>query len=211
MQSFDVMLSEAETSVIRIISLTGFMGCGKSSIGRKLSALLSCSLVDLDEYIESKEGRPITEIFKAGGEAAFRAIERSCLSEILSTGPASMLSQNDRKNDGRILVISLGGGTLTTPECAELVSERTTCIYLRATIDTLVQRLEKDYGNRPMLTGGQSGHDMESLRSRIEELIQKRSAVYEDTAHYIIDIDGRTDSDIVKEIVDMLQAFSRCR
>ncbi len=194
-----------------IISLTGFMGCGKSSIGRKLSALLSCSLVDLDEYIESKEGRPVTEIFKAGSEAAFRAIERSCLSEILSTGPAAMLSQNNRKHDGRILVISLGGGTLTTPECAELVSERTTCIYLRATIDTLVQRLEKDYGNRPMLASGQSGHDRESLRSRIEELIQKRSSVYEDTAHYIIDIDGRTDSDIVKEIVDMLQAFSRCR
>jgi shikimate kinase 2 len=193
------------------ISLTGFMGCGKSSIGRKLSALLSCSLVDLDEYIESKEGRPITEIFKAGGETAFRAIERSCLSEILSSGPAATLSQNDRKDDGRILVISLGGGTLTTPECAELVSEHTTCIYLRATIDTLVLRLEKDYGNRPMLASGQSGHDSSSLRARIEELIQKRSAVYEDTAHYIIDIDGRTDSDIVKEIVDMLQAFSRCR
>ena len=57
-----------------IISLTGFMGCGKSSVGRELARLLGWPLVDLDRYIEQKMGQRIAEIFDAGGEQRFRAI-----------------------------------------------------------------------------------------------------------------------------------------
>lgn len=237
MQSFDVMLSKAvidkvaeanakETSVIRIISLTGFMGCGKSSVGRELRTLLHCHFLDLDDYIESHESRKITEIFNDGGEASFRVIEQACLSEILSAGqsssasdsamwpttPRASLGRDDKKDDGSLLIISLGGGTLTTPECARLVSEYTTCIYLRATTDTLVRHLKKEYDSRPMLqpatsspsTGNHQAPDTDMLRARIKELMQKRAAIYESTAHHIVDIDGKSPADIANEITLLL-------
>lgn len=65
------------------ISLTGFMGCGKSSVGRRLSELLSCSFVDLDSVIEEREGRTIPEIFASDGETAFRQMEKEALEHIL--------------------------------------------------------------------------------------------------------------------------------
>ena len=66
-----------------IISLTGFMGCGKSSVGRKLSTLLSCSYVDLDSYIEETAGRTVPEIFASDGEAVFRKMELEALGTVI--------------------------------------------------------------------------------------------------------------------------------
>lgn len=126
----------------RIISLTGFMGSGKSSVGRELSALLSCPLVDLDSYIEEKEGRTIQEIFASDGEAAFRAMELSALQALFSPcGPGLPY-----------MILALGGGTLTTAQCADLIRRHTYCIYLRAGIDTLVRNLRNDTAGRPMLS-----------------------------------------------------------
>ncbi len=67
-----------------IISLTGMMGCGKSSVGRELAAQLGCPFIDLDSYIEKSEGRAIPEIFREKGEAHFRTLELSALREVLS-------------------------------------------------------------------------------------------------------------------------------
>ena len=66
------------------VSLTGFMGCGKSSVGRELAALLSCSFIDLDAYIEKKTGMSIPEIFSEKGEQGFRLAEKDALKEVLS-------------------------------------------------------------------------------------------------------------------------------
>ena len=75
-----------------VISLTGFMGCGKSSVGRRLSELLCCPFMDLDDVIEERSGRRIPEIFESDGEAVFRRIELETLREIISqnvmTGPS---------------------------------------------------------------------------------------------------------------------------
>ena len=68
-----------------IISLTGFMGCGKSSVGRKLSELLCCSFMDLDDVIVERAGRSIPEIFETDGEAAFRQMEREVLRDIITS------------------------------------------------------------------------------------------------------------------------------
>ena len=103
-----------------MISLTGFMGCGKSSVGRKLSALLSCPYADLDSIIEESQGRSVPEIFASDGEAGFRRLEYKLLDEYLSL-PVSG-------------VLSLGGGTVMSPECAGIVHTKTTCIYLRASV-----------------------------------------------------------------------------
>ena len=84
-----------------------------------------------------------------------------------------------------------------TPKCAEIVHEQTLCIYLKASIETLLVHLEGQTDNRPMLSG-------ESLRSRIENLMALRSATYEKTAHIIIDTDGKSIEAIASEIKGLI-------
>lgn len=158
------------------ITLNGFMGCGKSSVGKALAALLSCPLTDLDTFIEDREGRSIPEIFSSEGEKYFRKIEQEALREVIFG--------KEKPAEGATEILSLGGGTVTTGECALLVKRHTYCIYLRAGIDTLVHNLEKDSAGRPMLNCGTG-----SLRGRIEELMEKRSAIYENVASSVIDIE----------------------
>ena len=193
------------------------MGSGKSSVGRKLSELLCCPFVDLDAEIEARAGRSIADIFASDGEAEFRRIEKETLSEVLrgwgegmpgqslpsqATGlslcwqrgsTVSVLSAAGTANCDNI-IIALGGGAVMTPECAELVRKKTHCIYLRATVDTLVSHLENESARRPMLQGT-------SLRARIEELMSLRSATYEATAHDVIDTDGRTVEEIATALL----------
>lgn len=178
-----------------VISLNGFMGCGKSSIGRLLSERMGWELVDLDQLIEERTGRKIPEIFAADGETGFRAAEKDALEMVLGLA-AGTESDGDSFRDARIpeladMVLSLGGGTVTTPECAAMVRERSFCIYLRASVDTLVKNLHADFESRPMLSrhGGQPS-GTEALRSRIEELMAIRKDIYESCAHLIIDIDS---------------------
>ena len=162
-----------------IISLTGFMGCGKSSVGRELSRLLCCPFMDLDDVIEERAGRSIPEIFATDGETVFRQMELEALQATTST-------------EG-MLVLALGGGTVMTPKCAEIIHERTMCIYMKAGIDTLVSHLEGEAEGRPMLKG-------DSLRSRIMELMDLRADTYEKTAHIIIDTDGKSIEALASEI-----------
>lgn len=192
------------------------MGCGKSSIGRELSALLGCPAVDLDEVVQRRVAREIHEIFEAEGEDGFRRRELEALREVLG-------ADNGMGN----MILALGGGTLTTPECATLVHEKTVCIYLRAEIGTLVENLEEDgIANRPMLSGTRSQNSEHSpigtespqqensqhngelhaidLRERITELMNARTRSYEDTAHYIIDIDGETPQETARRIAGLL-------
>lgn len=120
--------------------MIGFMGCGKSSVGKELAALLpECRLIDLDTYIEEKQGMSIPEIFNEYGEAAFRRMEREALEEIFSD------TERPRA------VISLGGGTVTSEECRRLIRQNTECFYLRATTETLLDNLEGHSAGRPML------------------------------------------------------------
>lgn len=169
-----------------VISLCGFMGCGKSSVGRILSERLACRFVDLDELIERRAGRTIAEIFGTEGEAGFRMMERDALEDVLSgqTGTGIKPEAN------ALLLLSLGGGTVTTPECAAMVREKTFCIYLRAGIGTLLRNLRQDSGSRPMLHQDSTGAS--SLDDRIRELIQARKSIYEDCAGMTVDMDGLT-------------------
>ena len=84
-----------------------------------------------------------------------------------------------------------------TPECAELVRDNTLCIYLRASLETLVAHLESEASARPLLSGT-------NLRDRISELMILRSSTYEKTAHVIIDIDGRSIDSIAQEITQRI-------
>jgi len=188
-----------------IISLTGFMGCGKSSVGRRLSQLLCCPFIDLDSVIEERTGRSIPEIFASDGEAAFRKMELDTLRNIL-------------EEVGRQTVLSLGGGTVMTPECAGLVREKTTCIYLRASVDTLADRLSAEAEGRPLLTShikenpvachvGRPQEDETSssrIRSRIETLMSMRSSTYEGVATHIIDTGSHSIDTLARSIQSMI-------
>ena len=180
-----------------IYTLTGFMGCGKSSIGREV-AKLAADFIDLDDAIVEREGRSIPEIFAAGGEAGFRKIERETLAVLL-----------EEAGTGRHLLLSLGGGTLTDEGSRALVRGHCRCIYLRASIDTLVENLSEggETDSRPMLAGAMSGAaDAEArkqaLRERIAAMMAVRGPIYEAASDHIIDIDGRSYDDIAREIMD---------
>lgn len=134
------------------------MGCGKSSVGKILASLLpECRLIDLDTYIEEKQGKNIPEIFNEYGEAAFRRMEREALEEIFS----------DKSRPRAIL--SLGGGTVTSEQCRQLIRQHTDCFYLRATTDTLLDNLEGHSDGRPMLNPVQPARFDASTSSATDE------------------------------------------
>ena len=170
------------------VSLTGFMGCGKSSIGKLFCRISNWDFIDLDEMIEKRRGQSVKEIFAEGGEKLFREVELETLKSVLE----------DRDNGTGRTVLSLGGGTLTTPEAASLIGGKTVCIYLRANTETLVDNLYKYPGERPML--GDSQSDRDSLRAKIEEMMSRRAAIYEAAADWTIDIDGKSYPAIAVEI-----------
>ena len=192
------------------------MGCGKSSVGRCLSELLCCPFIDLDEAICDRAGKSIPEIFASEGETEFRRLEAETLRSILTPSDAvrtekqslplqamgpSLCGQRGSTVSPSLqhrMVIALGGGTVMTPECSEIVKERSVCIYLKASIDTLVRHLETEASGRPMLQG-------DSLRSRIEELMNLRSKTYETIAHITIETDGKSIDAIAEEIVNRLK------
>lgn len=174
------------------ITLAGFMGCGKSSIGRVLSNLLGCEFIDLDHWIETGYGRNIREIFAENGEAEFRRLETEALSEIFS----------HRTSESGTLVLSLGGGTLTADGAAQLILDNSVCIYLRAGISTLCDNLTAFPGERPMMNGAKGA---EEITVRIKELMDKRSSLYEEAADYILDIDGKDYADVAEEIKTLIR------
>ena len=243
-----------------IISLTGFMGCGKSSVGKYLSALLGCPFSDLDAAIVERIGCTIPEFFARHGEAAFRTLESVVLSDVLAaslagqplTGhslpghtpspltpgneeicrstaghtPSPLTPGNEgicRSGRGGVsggtapaisAVLALGGGTVMTPDCAHMVQERTRCIYLRASLDTLIERLRNEAAGRPMLRTRTPDPGTEpcptpadadiALRERISSLLAQRSATYESVAHHIIDVDGLSVEDVARSILSTI-------
>lgn len=217
-----------------IITLTGMMGCGKSSVGRELSRLLSLPFVDLDDYIEEREGRSIRDIFESEGEASFRKMELEALTEILFQKSASEPNQ-DAGEPGedspqtdypqtKDMILALGGGTLATPECAELVAEHTFCIYLKTSADELFRRLESESATRPMLNSNTATSDAahrnvpirssegtpqdssdthrQQLHQRITQLLSQREPIYEKTARRTIATDGLSISQIAAAITN---------
>ena len=195
------------------------MGCGKSSVGRRLSALLCWSYADLDAIIEKAAGRTIPEIFTSEGEATFRQMELDALKDLVSDhadamGPSlcgqrgsTVSDTSPETSEPGNMILSLGGGTIMTPECAELVHGHTLCIYLRASVETLVKHLEGEAEGRPMLAAGgdEDTSPSDALRKRISELMALRSATYEKTAHIIIDTDGKSIDMISDEILNKIR------
>ncbi len=159
------------------ISLTGFMGCGKSSTGRALAERLGARFVDLDAEIVARGGRSIPEIFTEGGEAAFRAIELETLRAVLDEADAA----------GGDTVLALGGGTLTVPQAREIIFARTRCVWLRTRLETIRERLGEADASRPLFA------DAETLYAARRDI----SAL----APYAVDTDGLSPDEVAGKIL----------
>lgn len=177
-----------------VISLAGFMGCGKSTVGSILSGRLGVSFYDLDSLIEQSAGITIPEIFASQGEEAFRQMEARTLEAFLKSAAHQSA------------VLSLGGGTLTTERCRQLLQGRSICIYLKASEDTLVRNLTGQAEGRPMLEGAR---DETALRERIRSLMARRSSIYEAAATHIISVDNLQPEAIAEAICGMDSRSSR--
>lgn len=165
-----------------IISLTGFMGCGKSTVGALLARRLGVPFLDLDTLICDREGRSIPGIFASEGEAGFRRIEQECLEEVVAQYADA---------PGK-LVLALGGGTVTTPACATLVRERTFCVWLEASAEELRRNLAGDE-TRPML----KNHDFETL-------LRARTPLYAGVSASIVPIDGFNYEELAHKIEQII-------
>ena len=160
-----------------LITLTGFMGSGKTTVGRMLADALGCPFMDLDDLIVKKAGKSIPDLFAQDGEPAFRQLE------------ARLLKLTVEKYAENTAVLSLGGGAVMTPASAALVHGKTVCIYLRASLETLLQRLEGESAGRPLAD--------DAMASRLAA----RTPIYEETAHVTLDTDGLSPDEVVDEII----------
>ncbi len=163
------------------VVLTGFMGTGKTTIGRVLAERLGYDFVDTDAIIVDRHG-PITEIFAEHGEDHFRALERELAAELA-------------ERDG--LVVSTGGRMLVDPVNADVFERRHVVVALTATPDTIFLRVGGDRAadTRPMLAGG-------DVRARIAELLAERTAAY--ARFHQVATDDRWPNQIADEIVALV-------
>ncbi|MDH4246904.1 MAG: shikimate kinase [Deltaproteobacteria bacterium] len=159
------------------VVMVGFMGSGKTAIGRRLAQRLGYRFLDTDHYIESELGRTINDIFAQEGEAYFRQLE---------TALAVRLSRLTNH------VISTGGGMVATPGNMELLRQAGTVVFLNADVEEILQRLERDT-KRPML----KGHD---LRERTTRLLEERMPFYLQS-HWVIPTHGKSVNRVAGEII----------
>jgi shikimate kinase len=168
---------------VRAIFLVGFMGAGKTTVGRALSEFMGWRFEDLDDRIRAREGRSIPEIFARSGEAAFRRSELAALQDLLQEvryGPPT--------------VAALGGGAFAQQEVLNLLEESgNITIFLDASIDELWQRCSADGVERPLLRH----------RSEFEQLYQKRRPYYL-RARVRVETGSRAIQNIVEEITGAL-------
>ncbi len=160
-----------------LITLTGFMGSGKSSVGRIVADALGCPFLDLDELIVQKAGRSIPDIFATDGEAAFRRLEKQ------------LLEQTVKKYAESTAVLALGGGTVTVPGAVQLLQEKTLCIYLQASLETLLKHLEGQTEGRPLAD--------EQMSRRLLD----RNPLYRQAAQITLETDGLSPEEIADEII----------
>ena len=175
-QVYEVLEKNARNNTV----LTGFMGCGKSTVGKSLAKATGRDFLDVDKYIVDKAGCSISRIFAEHGEEYFRALETEALNEIYNTVTGT--------------VISTGGGLPMRKVNRDILNRLGEVVYLDVSPECVYERL-KDDTTRPLL---QSENPME----RIEELLGFRRPVYLDGADRTVNVSYRTVEDIIKDIID---------
>ena len=167
------------------ILLIGFMGAGKSTVGRLVAEQLGLPFTDIDSLIERQEGRSVSAIFEADGEQAFRALEARAV-ESLSTAPAS--------------VVACGGGVVLSDSNRALLKTLGTVVYLRVTAAETLARVGNS-STRPLLSGAGG-----ALAAGM--LLEAREALYGATADVVIDTVDRSAEEVAGEVVRVVRERS---
>jgi len=160
------------------IYLIGFMGAGKTTVGRRLAKKLGWKFIDLDREIERREGRRIAKIFRDKGEPYFRSLEQRCLRDIASS-PRS--------------VIALGGGTFIDPTNREVAEKSGLTVWLKVSFRTVADRVKID-GTRPKF-----GNE-----DQAEHLYQSREPYYA-LARLHVSTDTNSPESVANEIIGVIR------
>lgn len=163
------------------IVLIGFMGTGKTTNGRRLAKKLNKEFIDTDTLLECKNMIKIEEIFKRYGEKYFRKLETKVIKDIYTL-----------KNK----IISTGGGSVLNSDNIEMLKENGVVFLLDCTIDSICYNLKNSYKKRPLL-------NKRNWELEVEELYNKRREIYESSADYIINVQGKKHWQIVNEIISV--------
>lgn len=169
------------------IFLIGYMGAGKTTVGKVLSNLLNLSFLDLDYYIERRYHKTVSQLFAEKGEEAFRTIERNMLHEVA---------------DFENILISVGGGTPCFFDNMEVMNQKGQTVYLKVSVKELANRLEIAKATRPVLKG-RSG---EELLQFIAENLEKRTPFYQ-KATIVFDAEKMLTEQDVHQISQSLAAI----
>lgn len=170
------------------IAIIGYMGSGKTVVGKALSELTGLALLDLDSEIEKRTNLTIPEIFKTQGESSFRELETEKLSKVLSY----------RKN----LIVACGGGVVISANNRKLLKENSRVVYLKGSLNLLFSRVKESPRMRPLI-------DRKDDEKVFGEIFSKRKKLYEESADAIIDIEGKKPEEIAAEIAKKIKTQKR--
>lgn len=162
------------------VYLCGFMGCGKSHVGRQLAALLGRQFVDLDRYIVNAEQTPIPLIFEKYGEPHFRGLEAKYIRELADDN-----------------IVATGGGALINDETARYARESGLSVYINTSFEICYSRIKGDT-NRPLV--------MKNSKEQLRELYDTRDKIYRRNSTYMVN-GCTTDTIIVDEIAKLTRYF----
>ena len=165
-----------------MLYLIGFMGVGKTTIGKQIAALNKVVFIDTDSQIEKETSKSIKEIFETDGEIAFRKLETDTIRSI------------NRKS-----VIACGGGLPAHNNNIEYLKHKGTVIYLKASTETLIKRLEKNKNKRPLISNLTNEKRLEFIR----KILKEREKTYKQ-ADYTIETDNKTVKEVLREINSLL-------
>ena len=157
---------------IKNIGFIGFMGVGKTTMGKMIARKLNWDYIDTDELIKKKTGKSIPKIFEENGEEYFRKIEKEVLSELINC---------ERK------VISYGGGILEDSDNRKIVDEISTNIWIYTSFNTVLERIH----NRPLFKGGYK---------KLNERFEKRFIYYAKTSDLVVDGDEKNENELFERI-----------
>ncbi|MBO4353259.1 MAG: shikimate kinase [Eggerthellaceae bacterium] len=183
-QVFDFRKKEAPVRasyrLVCPVFFVGFMGAGKTSVARKLARNAGVAAIDMDTYIERREGKKVTAIFDAVGEEGFRAIETAVLQELAAGEP---------------VLVSCGGGVVLRPENRQILKDSAGfVVYLKVTAAEAASRIS-DVSTRPLFG------DLEQA----ERVIEGRLALYEEVADACVDTAGHGSGAIAREVMRLLK------
>ncbi len=171
----------ADEPLPKNIVLIGFMGCGKSTIGRKLQQMLGYPLVDTDHLIEEKAGMPVAAIFSRHGEGLFRQLESAVLHELAAPHAPRR-------------IVATGGGIVGRKQNRKLLQQLGFVVWLQAPVDVILERTGRNR-DRPLL-------QTENPREKVETLLAQRTPWYREAAHLAVDTQGLDAAEIAAGILE---------